>query len=90
MATERFISLVTGEDPDKGTKLDLDKDSDPELDSNLNVSELDSKPNIANKTKPRPVNRHTSTVAPIVEENLVKIDDDLFKKNIVFYVVLSF
>jgi len=62
---DNFTSLVPG----PGSDLDSDLDS-----------ELDSNPNIAIKTKPRPVNRHTSTVAPIVEEKLVKIDNDLFKK----------
>lgn len=55
----------------------------PADDSELD-SVLDSKLNIASKTKPLPADRYTSTVAPIVEEKLVKIDDELFQKILFF------
>ena len=69
MATEvDFTSLVP--DPEDKSELDSELDSDPELDI-ISDTRTTIKPSIHDK--------YTSKVAPIVEEKLVKIDDDLFK-----------
>lgn len=76
MATEvDFTSLVPG--PEDKSELDSELDSDPELDI-ISDTRTTIKPSIHDK--------YTSKVAPIVEEKLVKIDDDLFKK-ILFFTV---
>jgi hypothetical protein len=71
MATEErdnFTSLVPG----------------PADTSELDVSELDKVPVDRTTIKPSKYNINTSKVAPIVEQELVEIDDELFKKILFF------
>ena len=72
---EYFTSLGPGQADKSEPDLEQDSEQDSELNSTLNTDI---------KIKPSNYNTNTSNVAPIVKQELVEIDDELFKKILFF------